>query len=196
MYSYLIGKITEKNFGKITLENNGVGYEISVSDLTYNYVNVSSEITKIYTFLNVREDEMSLYGFLTDDEKNVFMMLKTVSGIGPKMALGILSEISIPNLLNAIANEDIRTLCKIKGLGKKTAERLLLELKDKINPLEIMSLGVEQNNFDVSIINDAVETLIGLGIPKTQATKIVEENYEKDMSLEDIITKVLRGMGR
>jgi len=197
MYSYIVGKITEKNFGKVTIDNNFIGYEVFVSDITYNCLDVSEQPIKLYTFLNVREDEMTLYGFLSDDEKNIFMLLKTVSGIGPKMAISILSEISISGLLNAIASEDIKTLCKIKGLGKKTAERLLLELKDKINPLEVLSMDKDDSvGVNTAVINDAVETLIGLGIPKNQAIKIVEENYEKDITLEEIITKVLRGMGR
>ena len=142
---------------------------------------------------------MSLYGFSGLDEKNMFLKLITVSGIGPKMALGILSEISIANLMSAIAGEDLKTLTKIKGLGKKTAERLILELKDKVNPLEALAMGgtIEiAPEVDDQIFEDAVSTLVGLGISKNEAGRLVKQAYKPEMSLEDIITNVLRGMSR
>ena len=112
------------------------------------------------------------------------------------MALGILSEITITGLMNAIASEDLKRLCKVKGLGKKTAERLILELKDKVNPIEALALGKDEdvNTIDEDIINDAISTLVGLGLSKNEAYKLVKENAKKDMSLEEIITKVLRSI--
>lgn len=198
MYSYIIGVITQKDVGKITLENNGIGYEIFVSNLTLEAFTFDNEPVKIYTYLNVKEDEMSLYGFLSLEEKNMFLQLITVGGIGPKMALGILSEISISGLMSAIASEDLKRLCKVKGLGKKTAERLILELKDKINPLEALSFGKEEevNVIDENIIDDAISTLVGLGVPKNEAYRLVKQTATKDMTLEQIITNVLRGMSR
>ena len=141
---------------------------------------------------------MSLYGFLSNEEKDMFLKLLTVGGIGPKMALGILSEITITGLMNAIASEDLKRLCKVKGLGKKTAERLILELKDKINPLEALALGKDEeaNMLDENIINDAIATLVGLGVSKNEAYRMVKEVATKDMSLEQIITNVLKGMSR
>lgn len=196
MYSYIIGVVTQKDVGKIALENNGIGYEIYVSNQTLHSIPLDNQPVKIYTYLNVREDEMSLYGFCSSDEKNMFLLLNSVSGIGPKMALGILSEISITGLVSAIASEDIKTLTKIKGLGKKTAERLLLELKEKVSPLDVIAIGgsleqvEEQNdNFD-----DAVETLVTLGLSKNEAYKIVKQVATKDMSIEEIISKSLRSI--
>ena len=198
MYAYIIGVVTQKEEGKIALENNGIGYEINVSNLTLNSFTFENQPVKIYTHLVVREDDMSLYGFSTLEEKSMFLKLITVGGIGPKMAIGILSEISLSGLMSAIASEDLKTLCKVKGLGKKTAERLILELKDKINPLEAIALGgaVETNEVDENIVEDAIATLTGLGISKNEAYKLVKAVATKDMSLEDIITKVLRGMSR
>ena len=199
MYSYIIGVVTHKEEGKIALENNGIGYEINVSNFTLNSLNYDNEVVKIFTYLVVREDEMSLYGFSSIDEKNMFLKLITVSGIGPRMALGILSEITISNLMSAIASEDLKTLTKIKGLGKKTAERLILELKDKVNPLEVLAMGgnVEvKPQIDDQIYEDAVVTLTGLGISKNEAGRLVKQVYKPEMSLEDIITNVLRGMSR
>lgn len=198
MYSYIIGIVTQKDANKITLENNGIGYEINVSNQTLDAITFENEPVRIYTYLNVKEDEMSLYGFLSNEEKDMFLKLLTVGGIGPKMALGILSEITITGLMNAIASEDLKRLCKVKGLGKKTAERLILELKDKINPLEALALGKDEeaNMLDENIIKDAIATLVGLGVSKNEAYRMVKEVATKDMSLEQIITNVLKGMSR
>lgn len=198
MYSYIIGVVTQKDFGKLTLENNGIGYEINVSNQTLDSITFENEPIKIYTYLNVKEDEMSLYGFLSLEEKNMFLLLTTVSGIGPKMALGILSEITITGLMNAIASQDLKRLCKVKGLGKKTAERLIVELKDKVNPLEALALGKDEEaeEVDENLMSDAIETLVGLGLSKNEAYKLVKQTAKKDMTLEQIITNVLRGMSR
>ena len=199
MYSYIIGVVTHKEEGKIALENNGIGYEINVSNFTQDSITFENEPVKIYTHLVVREDEMSFYGFYTLEEKNMFLKLITVSGIGPKMAIGILSEISIPNLMGAIAGEDLKTITKIKGLGKKTAERLILELKDKVNPLEALAMGAKlesKPDIDENLVEDAVVTLNSLGISKNEAYRLVKQVATKDDTIEDIITKVLRGMSR
>ena len=198
MYSYIIGVVTHKEEGKIALENNGIGYEINVSNITLNSFEFENEPVKIFTHLVVREDEMSLYGFSSMEEKSMFLKLISVGGIGPKMAIGILSEISLSGLMTAIASEDLKTLCKIKGLGKKTAERLILELKDKVNPMEAlaMGLGEEPDILDENIVADAVETLTGLGLSKNDAGKLVKQVATKDMSLEEIIRNVLRSISR
>lgn len=198
MYSYIIGIVTHKEEGKIALENNGIGYEINVSNTTIDAISNEAGAIKIFTYLVVREDEMSLYGFISLEEKNMFLKLISVGGIGPKMAIGILSEISLSGLMNAIASEDLRTLCKVKGLGKKTAERLILELKDKVNPMEALVMGVDApaDFIDDKVIEEAVETLTGLGLSKNDAGKLVKEVATKDMSLEDIIRNVLRSISR
>ena len=197
MYAYIVGVVTHKEEGKIVVENNGIGYEIGVSNQTLESFMYDNEPVKIYTYLVVREDEMSLYGFATMDEKNMFLKLISVGGIGPKMAIGILSEINISNLMTAIASEDLKTLCKVKGLGKKTAERLILELKDKVNPLEAIAMGgIPVEHVDDQIFDDAVATLNSLGINKNEAYRLVKQVATKNMSLEEIITKVLKGMGR
>ena len=198
MYSYINGIITHKDAGKITLENNGIGYEINVSNITLDAFTYDNEPVKLYTYLNVKEDEMSLYGFLSIEEKYMFLQLITVSGIGPKMALGILSEISISGLMSSIASGDLKRLCSVKGLGKKTAERIVLELKDKINPMQALAIEKEDNVISVNedVLNDAIATLVGLGVPKNEAYKLVKQTATKDMTLEQIITNVLRGMGR
>ena len=198
MYSYIIGVVTHKEDGKIALENNGIGYEINVSSFTLDSFEYENEPVKIYTYLVVREDEMSLYGFSCMEEKAMFLKLISVGGIGPKGAIGILSEISLSGLMTAIASEDLKSLCKIKGLGKKTAERLILELKDKVNPMEALAMsgGNFEESIDDQIFDDAVITLTGLGISKNEAYRMVKDVATKDMSLEDIIRNVLRSISR
>ena len=199
MYNYIIGVVTHKEEGKIALENNGIGYEINVSNFTLQSLPVENQAVRIFTYLVVREDEMSLYGFASLDEKNMFLKLITVSGIGPKMALGILSEISISGLMGAIASEDLKTLTKIKGLGKKTAERLVLELKDKVNPIEVLAMGGNleaKQDIDDGLFEDAVSTLVGLGISKNEAGRLVKSAYKDGMTIEELISSVLRGMSR
>lgn len=199
MYSYIIGVITQKEDGKVTVENNGIGYELFVSNQTLETFTFENEPVKLFTYLNVREDEMTLYGFATIEEKKLFLQLTSVSGIGPKMAISILSEISIAGLMTAIASDDLKTLCKIKGLGKKTAEKLLIELRDKINMFEALALGgeiKEQVEIDEDILDDAISALTGLGIGKNEAYRRVKDVYKKDMSIEEIITNVLRGMSK
>lgn len=197
MYSYIVGVITQKENNKITIENNGIGYEINVSNQTINSFTYENEPVKIYTYLVVREDEMSLYGFSSMEEKNMFLNLISVSGIGPKMAIGVLSEISISGLITALASEDLKTLCKIKGLGKKTAERMLLELKDKVSPMDAYLLNAEPMQVvDESIMEDAISTLISLGISKNEAYRQVKSVATKDSTLEEIITNVLKGMAK
>lgn len=199
MYNYIVGVVTHKEEGKIVLENNGIGYEINVSNHTLSLMSFDGEPTRIFTYLVVREDEMSLYGFSSIEEKNMFLKLITVSGIGPKMALGILSEITIANLMSAIASEDLKTLTKVKGLGKKTAERLILELKDKVNPLEALAMGgtlAISEDIDDQLFEDAVTTLVSLGISKNEAGRLVKQAYKPNMTIEEIISSVLRGMSR
>ena len=128
MNSYISGKIVGKSTNGIVIENNGIGYDIGVSGNTLYDVD-TGEIAKIYTYLYVREDEMSLYGFSREEEKKLFLRLIDISGIGPKMAMQILGGYDLKTLTVAIASGDVKTLCKIKGLGKKTAELIVLNRK-------------------------------------------------------------------
>ena len=132
MINFVTGEIAAKNENSVVLDYNGMGFEIFVSTTSLVSMGQIGDNARLFTYMNVKEDEISLYGFLTLEEKNMFLKLITVSGVGPKMALGILSGLSLSDLAVAIKGEDIKLLSTIKGLGKKTAERLVLELKDKI----------------------------------------------------------------
>lgn len=192
MISYIIGKVTEKEENMIVIESNGIGYEIQVSSYTSNSIEFDNEYAKILTYMQVKEDGICLYGFISKEEKNMFLKLISVSGIGPKMAIGILSGVTIPELINAILSQDVKMLCTIKGLGKKTAERLLVELKDQTMP----NVNVVSNdNLNYNAIDQVTDALISLGVGKNEAYRLAKDNAENGLSVEEIITKCLRGMG-
>lgn len=192
MINYIIGKVTEKEENMIVVESNGIGYEIQVSSHTANSIEFDNEYAKILTYMQVKEDGICLYGFISKEEKNMFLKLISVSGIGPKMAIGILSGVTIPELINAILSQDVKMLCTIKGLGKKTAERLLVELKDQTMP----SVNVVSNdNLNYNAIDQVTDALVSLGVGKNEAYRLAKDNAENGLSVEEIITKCLRGMG-
>ncbi len=192
MISYIIGKVTEKEENMIVVESNGIGYEIQVSSYTANSIEFDNEYVKILTYMQVKEDGICLYGFISKEEKNMFLKLISVSGIGPKMAIGILSGVTIPELINAILSQDVKMLCTIKGLGKKTAERLLVELKDQTMP----NVNVVSNdNLNYNAIDQVTDALVSLGVGKNEAYRLAKDNAENGLSVEEIITKCLRGMG-
>ena len=191
MINYIEGKLTLKDEGLIVVECNGIGYEIFASETTINSLPFINERCKILTYLQVKEDGMALFGFATREEKDMFLKLISINGIGPKMAVGVLSGIKLPELITAIYNQDIKLLCTIKGLGKKTAERVLLELKDQV----FSAVTPIEASFDQSVVEDATEALIALGVGKNEAYRLAKENAGEGVTVEEIITKALRGMG-
>ncbi len=190
MISFIKGKVAQKEEGILVIENNGIGYEVQVSDHTMNSIAYMNEEVKLLTYLQVREDGIALFGFVSKEEKDMFMKLIQVGGIGPKMAIGILSGISLSELSTAIFRQDIKMLCTIKGLGKKTAERLLVELKDKVEPVQ----ESVESNVNMSYVEEATEALMSLGVGKNEAYRLAKEHAENSSSVEEIITKALRGM--
>jgi Holliday junction DNA helicase RuvA len=195
MYNYLTGEIISKTENLVVLENNGIGYEIRVSMTTLDSLPYVGNIAKIYTFLNVREDEMSLYGFATIDEKNMFLKLTEVSGIGPKVALSILSGVRLSDLSIAIKKEDVKLLSTIKGIGKKTAERIVVELKDKIDLVGFDTISNEkEESINESAVDEATEALISLGVNKNEAYRLARENTKGNDKAEDIVRKVFQNL--
>ena len=194
MISFLVGIIEEKVEGSIQINVNGVGYEVFVSNNTLVSLPNLGETTKILTYMAVREDGVFLYGFSGPEEKDLFLKLITVSGVGPKVALGILSGLNLSDLIVAIKTEDTRLLSKIKGLGKKTAERICLELKDKISTVGVpLTDQTFSENYDESAVEMATETLISLGINKNDAYKLARSYAKDGATAEEIISKALRG---
>lgn len=176
MFNYLHGEIVEFGNSTVVVDVNGVGYELSVSGYTMADCKLGQK-QKLYAYLQVKEDGVSLFGFSTLEEKNMFLLLISVSGIGCKLAQSILSGIDSNSLALAIFNGDTRLLTKVKGLGKKTAERLVLELKEKVvvDAAE-MVLPITQNP-DLQINKDmqsAIAVLCSLGKSQADAEKLVE----------------------
>lgn len=199
MIAFLVGTIEEKRENLLTMDVNGVGYELSISNNTLVSLPMEGETARVLTYLQVSENTgVCLYGFATTEEKAMFLKLITVSGIGPKMAIGILSGMKLSDLIVAIINEDSNMLSKIKGLGKKSAERICLELKDKVST---NGLAIENNiqlsgNYNETALNDAVDTLINLGVNKNDAYKLARSKATENTTAEEIILKVLKDLGR
>ena len=192
MISFLVGVIEEKGENSLVLDVNGVGYELAVSSTTLSTLPMAGESVKIFTYMAVREDGVFLFGFSSKEERDVFFKLISVSGVGPKMAITILSGLSLSDLTIAIVKEDSSLLSKIKGLGKKTAERICLELKDKLGPISTSETTFSAD-YDEDAVQMATDTLISLGINKNEAYMLARANAQNDATAEEIISKAVRG---
>ncbi len=198
MIAFLVGTIEEKRENLLVMDVNGVGYELFISNNTLATLPMEGETTKVLTYLQVSENTgVCLYGFATQEEKDLFMKLTSVSGIGPKSAIAILSGMKLSELMIAIASGDSGSLSKIKGLGKKSAERICLELKDKLG---VTGLSFDEMNlpqdFNESALNDAVATLISLGVNKNEAYRLARSKATANITAEEIILQVLKDLGK
>ena len=197
MYAFIEGKVEEKTKTSILLNNHGIGYEIFVTNNTLSALELGKE-AKVYTYFHVREDVQALYGFLNQTEKQMFLDLLNINGVGAKMALNILSGIAVTDLLHAIATGDVRLLSSIKGVGKKTAERILLELKGKFSESEMMNLLTTSSDtsagFAMTPANEAIEVLTNMGIAVNLATQMVKAIALPSDTAEQIIEKCLKNM--
>ena len=198
MLGFIKGILRDKDYDNITVECGGVGFNIMVTNSCMANLPGLDEEVKIYTYLHVREDEMSLYGFESPEEKRLFLQLITVSGVGSKTAIGILSAERMSAIINSIINEDTSVIANCKGIGKKTAERIILELKDKIKPFDYIIPN--DNLFDAmqensKALEDALIVLTSLGLSKNDATKKAKEVMSKHDTAEQIVAKVLHDMG-
>lgn len=192
MISFLIGTIEDKQENSLLLDVGGVGFEMSISSNTFSALPMVGESVKVLTYMSVREDDISLYGFSSKEEKDLFIKLISVSGIGPKVAISILSGLTLNALSIAIANKDVKMLSKIKGLGAKTAERICVELKDKVSAFPLID-GNQADDYDESAVQMATDTLIALGISKSEAYMLARSNAGDNATAEEIIAKSLRG---
>ena len=193
MIYFLIGEVEllEKNF--VVINNNNVGYQIKISDATHKKIldlisNDRKKKIKFYTFMTIKDEIIFLYGFLSREELEIFNQLLSVSGIGPKAAMNILANITHENILSAIANENINLLSSVPGIGKKTAQRLILELKDKINKFDL-NISADNKNF-----LEAQEALFSLGYSQSDIIKITTQikNQNQNLTTEEIIKQALK----
>lgn len=193
MIGFVNGILRYKGDGVVVVECGGIGYEVYLTNSAFYNLPDIDEPVKLFTWMLVKEDEMSLFGFESLEEKSLFLQLISVSGVGAKTALQILSGVKQKDLVNAIVGEDTNFISKIKGIGKKTAERIVLELKDKLNPYEyVLPLFEAQTQTDPSAINDAVVVLTSLGISKQQASLLARKVSQAGDTAEDIVAKALK----
>ena len=198
MYHYLTGKISEKTPVAVILDVNGIGYEVRVSLSTFSSLPNLGETVKLFTHFVVREDAQLLYGFATEEEREAFRLLISISGIGPKLAITLLSGVTLPELKRAIQEKNIPVLTAISGIGQKTAERVIIELKDKIGKAEV-SAGKELIH-DASVsdqmVEDSVSALVSLGYTKQRAKDAIQKTLKtllgKKPSVEEIIRSALK----
>ena len=198
MIGYIKGKLLHESNGEIILENNGVGLSITPSAEAYKDI-IQNGGGAVFTYMAVREDDISLYGFKSIEEKNMFLKLITVSGIGPKMGMTVLSNMSLTDLAVKIATSDVKGLSQVKGLGKKKAEMIIVELREKMGE-ELKEVKVEKNEEIINLkdkdIADAMLALTGLGFAKQECvsvlTKAKAQNIEGVQALIAFSLKNIR----
>ncbi len=197
MIAYLEGKLVEKNPTLLILEVNGVGYAVNIPVSTYGSLVETGQMVKILTYQHVREDELKLYGFSTKPEKELFELLIAVNGVGPRMALSILSCISVQEFQRSVLQEDLDVLTAISGVGKKKAQRLIVELKEKLSKVDLGERKDlrEEEAILTPAVDEAALALMSLGYTKVDARraldKVTEETKEA-LSVEELIKRVLK----
>lgn len=203
MISYIRGELAAIETDRVIVDVGGVGYGIYMSGQAMSLLPPAGEEVKIHTYLNVKEDAMQLFGFLTKDDLDIFKLLIGVNGIGPKGGLGILSALSPDDLRFAVISNDVKAIQAAPGIGKKTAEKLILELKDKLkieDVLEHAAHGGEKEALPVSggvkeVQSEAVQALVALGYGSTESLKAVRQvEQAEDMKVEDVLKAALKHM--
>ena len=201
MIGYIKGKVLSAADGVVLLENNGVGFEVLCSSEAYSLL-VNAGQGGIYTYLAVREDALNLYGFISKEEKSMFLKLLTVSGVGPKMGIAVLSSMPLHELAFIIASQDVKALSKVKGLGKKTAERIILELRENISALDLPESDGKKSKADkaskpifTAVEDDAIIALMSLGFSRSVSETAVKTATANGAdTIESIITYALQAI--
>ena len=200
MISYIKGTLERRAESYIIIETGGIGYQVFVSPATLAKLSQTGAEVKVFTYFSVKEDGMSLYGFASQEEQEMFHKLLTVSGVGPKGALGFLSMLKPSEIIMAILSDDVKTLSKAPGVGRKTAQRVILEVKDKFKTEEAISMGGEELEgiVETSIGGDAkfeaMDAMTALGYSRSEAAKAVNAVAAEGMSTEDILKAALKKM--
>ena len=201
MISYIRGELIAIEEEKVIVEVNGVGFGIFMPAQSMNLLPTIGEEVKLHTYMNVREDAMQLFGFLTKDDLNVFKLVIGVSGIGPKGGLSILSELSPDELRFAVMSHDVKAISASQGIGKKTAEKLIIELKDKLSIEDVLQrvedsearTSVSANHQDNQIQAEAIQALVALGYGNSEALRAVKKvDITEETSVEDVLKLALK----
>ena len=199
MYAHLDGIIAEMGVDTLVIDCNGVGYQLTVTADTLSYAPGVGQRMKVYTYLSVREDAMELFGFRTKEEKKMFERLRGVSGIGPKSAMAILSALGVQGLSIALAAGDAAAIARAPGVGKKTAQRLILELKDKVTEEDLLASGPKGSSAprrNKGPEAEAIEALMALGYASDEAAQAVSAVLGQAETSNELIRLALKGMGR
>lgn len=204
MIGRLSGILVEKQAPEVVIDVNGVGYELQVPMTSFYELPALNQTAMLFTHFVVREDAQLLYGFITKQERALFRLLIKTNGVGPKLALTILSGMTAAEFVNCVERDDIATLVKLPGVGKKTAERLVIEMRDKLKSLLEASAGSErefmlQSNYTPAPVadsaeEDAISALLSLGYKPAQASKSVSAAFKEGMSSETLIKAALKSM--
>ena len=195
MIAQLCGQILSKNPPEVVVEVAGIGYEILCPMSTFYQLSDTGSNVLLYTHLSIKEDSHTLFGFITKDEKILFRELIRVNGVGPKVALAILSHLTVGSLVECISNEDADLLAKTPGIGKKTALKLIVELKDRLDKVEfssgVMTSGIVQNNNNPNA-KKALEALQSLGFKAKEANSMIAAIEDQTLSTEELIRQALK----
>jgi holliday junction DNA helicase RuvA len=197
MYAYLEGKLAYKDPAIVVIDVNGIGFQLRISVQTFSQLPAPNERCKLYTLLSIREDAHTLFGFADADEKALFEDLTSVSGIGPSIAMVMLSSLSSAEIKHAIVSEDLKTIQGVKGIGAKTAQRAIIELKDKLKKDSLLG-GVTPNIFapaNSALKGEALLALTTLGIPKNLAEKNIDAILKREgnnLTVEQLIKLALK----
>lgn len=197
MYAYIYGQIVEKEPENLIVEANQIGYNIHIAPGMVSRFPEVGQMAKIYTYTSVREDAFWLYGFTSKDELNLFKLLITVSGIGPKGAMGILSVMDVDTLRLAILSQDAKMIAKAPGVGAKSASRIVLELKDKVKPEDVIGSSPQSEDSSAAAIvrQEASEALVALGYTVSDAYRVLQQiEITEENTVEDVIKAALRRM--
>jgi len=195
MIGQLKGQIISKNPPEVLLEVGGIGYELLCPMSTFYQLDNSSEDTLLYTHLSIKEDSHTLFGFISKDEKNMFRELIRVNGVGPKVALAILSHLSVSSLVDCIISEDADLLAKTPGIGKKTALKLIVELQDRLDKVELVNASTSTMGHKTSYnpnAKQALAALQSLGFKTKEANKMVSAIDDQTLSTEQLIRLALQ----
>lgn len=196
MISFLEGTLAEKEPGRVVINVGGIGYEVWIPLSSYDRLPPDGAACKLLTVLVVREDAHDLYGFATEEERRIFRLLCTVAGVGPKTALGVLGGLSVREIKATIAEQDVRRLASVKGIGRKTAEKIIVELKDKLTEGEMLEAvsGAKAATVEDLRARDAVLALISLGYKQAEALEMVKAALPAagpGATVEDLVRKAL-----
>ena len=197
MISFLRGKLISATPAQVVLDCNGVGYEIAIPLSSFDKLPAVGGDVRILTHLHVREDAHLLYGFMTEQERELFRLLLSVSGIGPKIALTVLGGMSPVALKGAIVSNDVKALSRIKGVGAKTAERLCVELRDKIGEIGVLEAAGAKHALtaEEQKLNDAILAIVSLGYKQLEAHKAIRAAFDKlgaAATVEELVRHALK----